>query len=210
MLQTILLVSRDAELAQAVFRGLGPLADASRLHAELEPPPGNWRVVLLDEAGCGWEESESGALRLAARLDRLRSLPSHPSLVWLGSRPLPPAVAVRAGALDFVHKERGLSKLGFVVRAQLGVGGWRRIHQRLEQETLPRLEPGAADLRHELNNPLAGILGNAELALAGRARLNPELRLRLERILAMALQLRDLLYCPAPPAPVAQAPSPGH
>ncbi len=207
MLQMILLISRDAELAQAVHRSLGPLAANTRLHAPLEPPPGNWRVILLDEAVFAGEDSDAGARALAARLESLRTLPSHPSLVWLGARPLPPAVAVRAGALDFVQKQCGLSKLGFIVLAQLGVGGWRRIELRRDQET--GLGAEAADLRHELNNPLAGILGNAELALAGRTRLSPELRLRLEGILAMAMQLRDLLYLPAA-APRVHAPSPGN
>lgn len=206
MLQLILLISRNAGEIEAVQRGLGPLAEGTRVHAGPEAPPGSWRVVLLDEDCFATEDSPAAAQRLAAHLEALRRLPSHPRLVWLGSRPLPLAKAVRAGALDFVHKQRGLSKLGFVVRAQLGVGGWRRIHQRLEQETLAQLPPGEPSLRHQLNNPLAGILGNAELALAGRARLTPELRQRLEGILGAALQLRDLLYLPtraglAPPAP---------
>lgn len=48
-------------------------------------------------------------------------------------------------------------------------------------------------LRHEINNPLTGILGNAELILAAEADINPEVRRRVETIVDLAVRLRDLI-----------------
>jgi signal transduction histidine kinase len=46
-------------------------------------------------------------------------------------------------------------------------------------------------LRHEVNNPLTGILGNTELLLARRDRLPPEAVERLETIAELAVRLRE-------------------
>jgi signal transduction histidine kinase len=52
-----------------------------------------------------------------------------------------------------------------------------------------------AVLRHELNNPLTGILGNAELLLVELRRKNVELpaqaQARLETIAALAVRMRE-------------------
>lgn len=50
-------------------------------------------------------------------------------------------------------------------------------------------------MRHELNNPLTGILGNAELLLAELRRKNvdlpPQAQARLETIVALAVPMRE-------------------
>jgi signal transduction histidine kinase len=46
-------------------------------------------------------------------------------------------------------------------------------------------------LRHEVNNPLTGILGNAELLLARRDRMPPAAIARLQTIAELAVRLRD-------------------
>jgi signal transduction histidine kinase len=46
-------------------------------------------------------------------------------------------------------------------------------------------------LRHEVNNPLTGILGNAEMLLARRDRLPPAAIERLETIAELAVRLRE-------------------
>lgn len=48
-------------------------------------------------------------------------------------------------------------------------------------------------LRHEINNPLTGILGNAELVLAAGPALSPEVRRRVETIVELAVRLRNLV-----------------
>lgn len=88
---------------------------------------------------------------------------------------------------------------------------------------LPRSESSEADfeavgriLRHEINNPLTGILGNSELILESRAQLPSEVRQRVETIISLAVRLRDLIRnleqvvnnltdsSPALPAPVSR------
>jgi nitrogen-specific signal transduction histidine kinase len=48
-------------------------------------------------------------------------------------------------------------------------------------------------LRHEVNNPLTGILGNAELLLARRERLTARDIERLETIAELAVRLRETI-----------------
>jgi signal transduction histidine kinase len=70
---------------------------------------------------------------------------------------------------------------------------------RKEREHSPAPQPETRDfgeiLRHELNNPLTGILGNAELLLVEWRRRNIELprqaELRLETIAALAVRMRE-------------------
>ena len=46
-------------------------------------------------------------------------------------------------------------------------------------------------LRHELNNPLTGILGNAALLLAKRHRFTPQVVSQIETIASLAMRLRE-------------------
>jgi signal transduction histidine kinase len=48
-------------------------------------------------------------------------------------------------------------------------------------------------LRHEINNPLTGILGNAELVLARRERLLPVQIQRLQTVVDLAVRLRETI-----------------
>jgi signal transduction histidine kinase len=48
-------------------------------------------------------------------------------------------------------------------------------------------------LRHEINNPLTGILGNAELLLAHREKLPASATQRLETIVDLAVRLRETI-----------------
>lgn len=68
----------------------------------------------------------------------------------------------------------------------------------LEQAPGPTADPGPPQdfgeiLRHEVNNPLTGILGNAELLLARRDRLPVAAAQRLEVIADLAVRLRETI-----------------
>ncbi len=54
-------------------------------------------------------------------------------------------------------------------------------------------EEVARVIRHEVNNPLTGILGNAELMLAGETAFPPKARERLSTIINLAVRLRDVV-----------------
>jgi len=51
----------------------------------------------------------------------------------------------------------------------------------------------ASVFRHEVNNPLTGILGNAELLLAHRERFNAIETQRLQTVVALAVRLRETI-----------------
>ena len=65
--------------------------------------------------------------------------------------------------------------------------------RRLLRRRDTRWEEIAAILRHEINNPLTGVLGNAELALADASALPEKTRHRLATIIQLALRLRDVV-----------------
>ena len=56
----------------------------------------------------------------------------------------------------------------------------------------PAVDP-LSRLRHDLANPLAGVLAEAQLLLMGDAPLDPEIRRGLEDIEALALRMRSIL-----------------
>jgi len=82
----------------------------------------------------------------------------------------------------------------FLLRA----GGYLRLlpacaHRAASRRDL-HWEEVAALLRHEINNPLTGVLGNAELVLGeGGAALSDKARRRLETIVELAVRLRDVV-----------------
>lgn len=95
---------------------------------------------------------------------------------------------ITSGAVDFV------GRAGDFVSVAVGLAE-RRI--RLANHSLgvqPYDTPGeefAELLRHEVNNPLTGILGNAELLLLRREYLSPAVVARIETIADLAVRLRE-------------------
>jgi signal transduction histidine kinase len=70
----------------------------------------------------------------------------------------------------------------------------RQWHQRMMQASLPELDNFAEvleNIRHEINNPLTGILGNSELLLAAGERLPAGAFHRLHTIVDLAVRLRE-------------------
>jgi signal transduction histidine kinase len=71
----------------------------------------------------------------------------------------------------------------------------RRL-KKLEINSISEAEPGSVTqlgelFRHEINNPLTGILGNAELVLAHRDHLSPMDVQRLQTVVDLAVRLRE-------------------
>jgi signal transduction histidine kinase len=204
---TILLVSDDSELCAAARRefetkeeGLRVAAvrtvDAARRIVEDAAPA----VILLEQTAVAL----AGEARLGQipRLDSVvSSLAVHAPVVVIGAPDQESELAflVEAGAADFVERAGGC----FPIALELVE---RRLRQ-AQQATADEQQPGSAKnvlsgeqfgevLRHEMNNPLTGILGNAELLLAEVRRKNDG-RLpqggqqRLETIAALAVRLRE-------------------
>lgn len=132
---------------------------------------------------------------------------------WLHEKALElPVVILTGNSWDVVLRELLRScATGHVVRH----GNYRGAISIALREAIARLRlerrisaseknaPGRADrdvtaessgsLRHEINNPLTGILGNAELILQGRAQLPAHLVQRVETIVELAVRLRKLM-----------------
>jgi signal transduction histidine kinase len=205
--QTILLVSDDAGLCAAARHEFESkperlrvaavsTMDAARRIVEDAAPA----VILLEETvALARPEGQAGKM---PRLDSVVSaLAVYAPVVVIGGadREWELAALVAAGSADFV------SRAGGCLPVALGL-----VEQRLRQaqpQNTPALraapngeakeeEAFGETLRHELNNPLTGILGNAELLLAEVRRKNDG-RLpnggqqRLETIAALAVRLRE-------------------
>jgi signal transduction histidine kinase len=204
---TILLVSDDAELCAAARRefeakeeGLRVAAvhtvEAARCIVEGAAPT----VILLEESSATVEREGP-----VGRMPRLNSVVSalavHAPVVVIGApgQQSELAALVAAGAADFVERAGGCVPVALeMVERRL------RHAQRVANDA--QQFAGAKNglngeafgevLRHEMNNPLTGILGNAELLLAEVRRKNDG-RLpnggqqRLETIAALAVRLRE-------------------
>lgn len=90
-----------------------------------------------------------------------------------------------AGVVDSVALAAGMGKIVYVVRQRLTAGNLLRLRR--------APQPAAAPRRQDLNNLLSCILGNAELALSSAPRLSNDGRQRMEVILSLAQQMRDVL-----------------
>jgi signal transduction histidine kinase len=202
--QTILLVSDDAELCAVTRREFetkegGPRVaavrsvDAAHRIVEDAAPA----VILLEETSA----AEGSVAKLPQLNAVVSALAVHAPVVVIGApdQQLELASLVAAGAADFVERAGGCLPvaLGMVERRLRQA---QQVASQAQQFTVvanaSSREAFGELLRHEMNNPLTGILGNAELLLAEVRRKNDG-RLpqggqqRLETIAALAVRLRE-------------------
>jgi len=201
--QTILLVSDDAALCTAARLRLEALeqgirvsavsnVEAARLVLEEASPS----VILFEETSM--PPRANSANEKTRRLDdAVSSLAAHAPVVVIGGAEHQPSLSalVAAGAADYVERTRACLPVALdLVEKRL------RQSKILSDSASSALDAGSEDfgevLRHELNNPLTGILGNAELLLA-EIRRKSDNRLpeggqqRVETIAALAVRLRE-------------------
>jgi signal transduction histidine kinase len=209
--QTILLVSSDADLCAAARRELKPKPGRRRVTAVSNIDAarrilvdGAPSVILLEETSVG-PEAEGPRGRMP-RLDAVvSSLAIHAPVVVIGpaERQGEMGALVAAGAADYVTRnesclhaavglvEKRLRQAKRMTRSAARFAGTER-----EDSSSAENEDFGEVLRHELNNPLTGILGNAELLLAEVRRksdghMPPGGQQRLETIAALAVRLRE-------------------
>jgi signal transduction histidine kinase len=212
---TILLVSDDAALRAAARHELETVdarrhvssvstVDAARRIVEDAAPA----VILLTEAAVTLETGDWH--ERARRLDlAVSSLATYAPVVVIGDAEHQTELSglIAAGAADYVVRtgESLTVALGLVERrlrkAQMDALPVPTSREPLEPariETVLELDRGdfGEVLRHELNNPLTGILGNAELLLSeirrrSDGRLPQGAPQRLETIAALAVRLRE-------------------
>jgi len=179
----------DAGLAERLnhesqrFRGFGPavfVCEFSDLHAQSKSS--SPRVILLDDQ------------ILAGRsvVDSLRQLMETAPAVFIAApaRQAEVESLVAEGDLDFVALVGNCAGLAAsLVERRLR---WAERSETPLGAPWTALPADTAEIfRHEINNPLTGILGNAELVLSHRDRLPPADAQRLQTVVDLAVRLRE-------------------
>jgi len=201
--QTVLLVSDDAALCAAARREFEETTSGLRVAAvsnmegarrilEEDAPA----VILLEESTVAAKSEQRHGT--APPLNALvTSLAVYAPVVVIGAaeRRKELTTLIASGAADYVARDSGCLPvaLGLIQRRL------RKGQSLIDGRRLPFGE-GKEDfgevLRHEINNPLTGILGNAELLLAeihkkDDGKLPHGGRQRVETIAALAVRLRE-------------------
>jgi signal transduction histidine kinase len=186
-------ICSDAALARGYVRELERNGELCRFRVSTFAPAvcgsgdqGGLRVFLLDESGIAPSEERAPVEHAAARFVSAGPV----VVVAAATRQLELAHLIESGAVDFVVR-RG----DFITSATETVA--RRLYK-AESGNLKRLSGNGNSafgemLRHEVNNPLTGILGNAELLLARRSQLPPAVVERVETIAELAVRLRETI-----------------
>ncbi len=190
---TIFIISADAHVAQGCVDELGAFGGRFRT-----PQTGS-----VDQARAGFLRTPPIVIFLdQSSVDSHRDRESIESVVSTLTEVAPVVVAaapeyqadlaflITAGAVDFV------ARLGNFIPIAAGMLERRaRIGERVAGLIQFPHDELAGDfgeiLRHEVNNPLTGILGNTELLLARRDRLPPAAIERLQTIAELAVRLRE-------------------
>lgn len=157
----------------------GNMAHAERILEQYDPD-----VILLDESaiGRGAEPLDESIAPLTERAPVVfAGDPVHQEIL---------GVLIGSGAVDMVARVGNF--------AQVAVGLIERRLRQAEIVETARLDFAGGEnfgetLRHEVNNPLTGILGNAQMLLARGRRegLHPRMIERLETIAELAMRLRE-------------------
>jgi nitrogen-specific signal transduction histidine kinase len=170
------------ELQRFVNQGaVTVVSHLSQLHERLRESTA--RAIFLDEA----------ILQGAPLIELLRQLTGRAPVILLGAIEHRADISrlVAEGDLEFVARTGDFVPLAVSLIE-------RRLRWAERSETalgppwagLPA--DGAEILRHEINNPLTGILGNAELVLAHRDRLPAADTQRLQTVVDLAVRLREI------------------
>jgi signal transduction histidine kinase len=212
----VLMITTQAELTQRLvkqFSGCGyslhlPIAttleQARRSLSRLPGALASGRVVVLfDETGTAATDTDSV-------LEELCSL--APVVALLGSSRMESAVGGDdSGHINTLHAGRSAPWCQFLVSGRLDIvprecvsvalltslierqilRAARRSDRAERADSSPPPEDFGEVLRHDMNNPLTGILGNAELVLARRDQLPATVTARLETIAELAIRLRE-------------------
>jgi signal transduction histidine kinase len=140
------------------------------------------RAILLDEP----------ILLGAPLIELLRQLTEKAPVILLGANQHGTDISrlIAEGDLEFVARTGDFIPLAAsLIERRLR---WAQRSESLLGPPWGGLPSGGADiLRHEINNPLTGILGNAELVLAHRDRLPAADTQRLQTVVDLAVRLRE-------------------
>src|SRR5262249_16226518 len=97
---------------------------------------------------------------------------------------------MRAGAIDVIAMDCGPDRLEQALDRAMALMQAR--HKQTEQEKLQLLSQLAISVNHEINNPLAGLLGTAELMMRDEKNLNDKSRKDLQTILTQSQRIQEI------------------
>jgi len=140
-------------------------------------------VTLLDESAVAPDDSLESSAALLCEVSPVVVVASRERQAELDA-------FITSGWLDFVQRT------GEFVPVAAGLLECRMRRAETSREAAESFDRDPPEdfgelLRHEVNNPLTGILGNAELLLARRDQLPPAAVERLETIAELAVRLRE-------------------
>jgi signal transduction histidine kinase len=143
---------------------------------------GEISAILFDESAVDEGislESAAGELTEAAPVVAVAAAGRQPELRFL----------IASGAVDFVARDGDFVRLtAMAIKRRVQLSDYAAAGAFPAEELSGDF---GEILRHEVNNPLTGILGNAELLLARRERLPQAAIERVETIAELAVRLRE-------------------
>jgi signal transduction histidine kinase len=194
-----LVVCADAELTQKLVAGISAtgcglqtsqascVAEALKILVGLSP-----QVILVDESAMLATSPRYLDLEIEGNSleSSVAALTEHAPVVLISAahHHEPLSFLIGSGAVDLV------ARIGDFVPIAVGLVARRlRLGERLGAGACTDGEEAdfGEMLRHEVNNPLTGILGNAELLLSRRDHLSPKTIARIETIAELAMRLRE-------------------
>jgi signal transduction histidine kinase len=208
--QTVLLVSNDAALCAAARKELDTHQSSRRVAAVSTVDAardiivhGSPTVILLEESAVAPDAGVHEAGEHNTQAQRMESIVSALAeyapvvVIASASHEQELSALVATGLADFVARSANCLSVATELieeRLRQSVEEPTGTHPLLRDEN--NQEAFGETLRHELNNPLTGILGNAELLLAEVRRKNDGQlpnggQQRLETIAALAVRLRE-------------------
>jgi signal transduction histidine kinase len=193
MTRVILIVSADSASVQGCIEELAAFGGRYRTQVADSVEQARLAIVrtapsavFLDESAIRPEHGED-ALESAA------SLLSETAPVVVAAAPekqMAMAFLITCGVVDFVARaSRYLPIVAGLLDRRVRIAERAAGMVQLSKDEL--VADFGEILRHEVNNPLTGILGNTELLLARRDRLPPSAIERLETIAELAVRLRE-------------------
>jgi signal transduction histidine kinase len=190
--RTVFIISGDLVLAQRCSEEIAAFGGRYRTLIVMkveQARKGIGRIspaaIFLDESAIGPEESET--------LESAVALLTESAPVVVAAAPEKQtgvSFLITSGAVDFVARTNDFLPLV----AEMLDRRVRMAERAAGMVQFPKDERSSdfgEILRHEVNNPLTGILGNTELLLARRDRLPPSAVERLETIAGLAVRLRE-------------------
>jgi signal transduction histidine kinase len=191
--RTIFIISGDLALAQQCFEELAAFGGRYRTLLVSTANHARKRIGRSAPAAIFLDESAIDAAHDGETLESAVALLTEAAPVVVAAMPERQAALaflITSGAVDFVARTQDFLPLvaGMLDRRV-------RLAERAADTLLFSREEVSGDfgeiLRHEVNNPLTGILGNTELLLARRDGLPPAAVERLETIAGLAVRLRE-------------------